>query len=77
LPLFYDVDWLRDWLRSVDSTFVEWIRERSLLLDDLEEYTNSNKPSRICFATVKSTKRDHWVHPEAQPLTEHSVNSCI
>ncbi|KYN26623.1 RCC1 and BTB domain-containing protein 1 [Trachymyrmex cornetzi] len=29
------------WSRSADSTVVERIRERSLLLDDLEEYSNS------------------------------------
>jgi len=36
----------------------ERIRERSLLLDDLEEYTNSSEYSRIRSATVESAERD-------------------
>jgi len=30
-----------------------------LLLDDLEEYTNSSERSRIRSATVESAERDH------------------
>jgi len=48
----------RHWSRSADSTVTERIRERSLLLDDLEEYTNSSERSRIRFATVESAERD-------------------
>ena len=43
------------WSR-LDSTVAERIRKRSLLLDDLEEYTNSSERSRICSATVESAK---------------------
>jgi len=46
------------WSRSADSTVAERIRERSLLLDDLEEYTNSSERSRIRSATVESAERD-------------------
>jgi len=48
------------WSRSADSTVAEWIRERSLLLDDLEEY-NSSECSRIRSATVESAERDQWL----------------
>jgi len=46
------------WLRSADSTAAERICERSLLLDDLEEYTNSSERSRIRSATIESAERD-------------------
>jgi len=46
------------WSRSADSTVAERIRERSLLLDDLEEYINSSERSRIRSATVESAERD-------------------
>jgi len=46
------------WSRSADSTAAERIRERSLLLDDLKEYTNSSKHSWIRSATVESAERD-------------------
>jgi len=45
---------IREWSRSADSTVAERIRERSLLLDDLEEYTNSSERSQIRSATVVS-----------------------
>jgi len=48
----------REWSRSADSTVAERISERSLLLDDLQEYTNSSERSRIRSATVESTERD-------------------
>jgi len=48
-----------NWSRSADSIVAERIRERSLLLDDLEEYTNSNERSWIRSATVESAERDH------------------
>jgi len=47
------------WSRSADSTVTE--RKRSLLLDDLEEYTNSSERLRIRSATVESAERDHCV----------------
>jgi len=40
---------------------VERIRERSLPLDDLEEYTNSSERSRIRSATVESAERGQWL----------------
>ena len=49
---------LREWSRSVDSTVAEQIR--SLLLDDLKEYTNnSERLLVIYFATVEFAKRDY------------------
>jgi len=39
-----------------NAALAERIRERSLLLDDLEEYINSSKRSRIRSATVESTE---------------------
>jgi len=47
------------WSRSIDSIVAKRIRERSLLLDNLEKYTNSSKRSRIRPATVESAERDH------------------
>jgi len=41
----------------------ERIRERLLLLDDLKEYTNSSKRSRIHSATVESVA---IIKPETQ-----------
>jgi len=48
---------IREWSRSADSS------ERSLLLDDLEEYTNSSERSRIRSATVESAERDQCCFP--------------
>jgi len=42
------------WSRSADSTVAERIRERSLLLDNLEEYTNSSE--RSCNSWVCWTR---------------------
>jgi len=47
------------WSRSADSTVAERICERLLLLDDLEEYTNSSECTRIRSATVESAERDY------------------
>jgi len=41
-----------------DNGRVQQTHERSLLLDDLEEYTNSSERSRIRSATVESAERD-------------------
>jgi len=48
------------WSRSADSIVAERIRKRSLLLDDLEEYTNSSECLRIRSATVESAERDQF-----------------
>jgi len=48
---------ITQWSRSADSTVAERICERSLLLDDLEVYTNSSERSRIRSATVESAER--------------------
>ncbi|EGI58061.1 hypothetical protein G5I_13874 [Acromyrmex echinatior] len=47
-----------------DSTVTERIRERSLLLNDLEEYINSDKRSRIHSATVVSAERSYMGDPK-------------
>jgi len=31
----------------------------------------------VYFFSFGSALRKHWVHPEAQPLTERAVSSCI
>jgi len=45
----------------VQQTQLLRIRERSLLLDDQEEYTNSSECSRIRSATIESAERDYYV----------------
>jgi len=60
-PMYRSHDFCRirvsDWSRSADSTVAEQIGKRSLLLNDLEEYTNSSERPRIRSATVESAER--------------------